>query len=424
MTDTVPPATDIAGNMAQAMQFHRDYQRTCFINTMAGNLANGGWAAAQHQLPIMEEEWNELKRGIVLGDAAEVRDGASDLLFTLIGFCHRAGIDLLADYHAVVDSNYTKLDPSSQWADKTRDKYLALGIKTVCDVAEYDGTSHYITLTDGAQTDINGKFYPAGKWLKSVRFEDVDFSELPVTNLLTHPVGIDQDAFSVEECFTASSDDLPQVEDNDSYMEVPVEATKADEHEAMLRSLPAYCAVTTLREMLVNVGSVCQGMEEFLAHTAYRVLTGNAVSDVLASAMAVSGAQRFLTMLCLPLHYEAAVIPHRYALSRGTDGSHRHSTFQHVIDMVPPTNLHAFQRSIAVLSQALAADGGYLITWHANLMMAWKDSQVSDANARVIADTVMRELFELDADDVLAAHAPTPDDAAASDDTTAAAAAS
>lgn len=406
MSDSTITAASISRNLTEATHFHRDYQLTCLINTLAGNAANQGWEAARHQLPIMEEEWNELKRGIEKGNAAEVRDGAADLLFTLIGFAHRTGIDLLADFAEVVKSNFTKVDHSSHHAMLTRVKYLKLGVNTVNRIVDMSGRTYWVTLTEGEQTDINAKHYPAGKWLKSVNFEDVNFRDLPegcrlnepVDSLEVTPVAADPGDTQGE----ATSIELPRVAVNDAYLDAPVESVAAD--SAPSANLPCIRAVNDFLLTLRTDPAVCQGLEEFLSFTAYRELMavsadGHAVSPAMnaaqASAAAITGAQRFLTWLLVPHAYKANLHPYRYATVRLDDARIQHHQRDHFLASVLADDRPRTTEELATIATSLVEDWGYLNTWYANFAMAWKDSAVPNATAERIARLVLMELFGL-----------------------------
>lgn len=158
---------------------------TCVINETAGNLTNSGWAAADHQIKIIESEFEELKEGIATRDEKELRDGIADLLFTVIGLAHRLALPSIADLAEVVRSNLTKFDTSEEDAIKTRDKYLEIQVVTYYLVKEGpEGTLLFVTYSASDQIDTAGKKYIANKWLKSYKWEDVNLAPLPAGNKL------------------------------------------------------------------------------------------------------------------------------------------------------------------------------------------------------------------------------------------------
>lgn len=156
-----------------------NYTDTATINAIAGNDTNGGWDAIDHQLRIIESEFNEMRDGIKARDIGEMRDGIQDLLFTVYGLAWRAGIDADVDFAEVVRSNLTKFDDNEEDALRTQQKYEAIGVHTRClKVSAENGRVFYVTKSAVDQQGLDGKSYPAGKYLKSVRFEDPQYVPL------------------------------------------------------------------------------------------------------------------------------------------------------------------------------------------------------------------------------------------------------
>lgn len=389
-----------AVNVTQATRFHSDYRQTCLINVLAGNSPNGGWDAARHQLPIMEEEWKELKQGILEGDACAIRDGAADLLFTLIGFAHRAGIDLLADFSAVVQSNLTKIDRNAVDALRTMDKYRQMGVDTVYREVVADDRSYWITLTAGEdeQVDVKGKRYPPGKWLKSVHFEDVNFQELPDGCALSEEAA---DRYNPSGTYAPT-----MAAANDAHMDVPVEATAADKYVSASACFPLRQAVDNLRSLIHTEPSVGAAMETFLARTALVELsackcdgyvTQEPLEPLNASSAAVTGAQRFLTMLLQPANYQPTLHPHCFAAVRSLDAVSDRS-FASVVRLTHSSDRATLLESLKLIGRGFATDEGYLQRWHAQLTAAWKESFVSCQQARLIASQVLAEMFSIEPD--------------------------
>lgn len=157
-----------------------NYIATAVINAIAGNETNGGWDAIDHQLKIITSEFEELRDlGIRDRNIHELRDGIQDLLFTVYGLAWRAGIDADVDFAEVVRSNMTKFDNTDEDALLTQQKYEAIGVITRClRVTAEDGKVYYVTKSAIDQTGLDGKSYPAGKYLKSHRFEEPVYASL------------------------------------------------------------------------------------------------------------------------------------------------------------------------------------------------------------------------------------------------------
>jgi NTP pyrophosphatase (non-canonical NTP hydrolase) len=169
---------------------HAAWLGTCEINNLAGNHPNHGWDAADHQIKIIESEFNELKEGIANRDIHELRDGLGDALFTLVGLAHRLSLPSIADFMEVVRSNMTKFDTSKEDAEKTRVKYEKIGVATYYAVRHTDaGEARFVTFSAIDQVDIDGRKYIAHKWLKSYKWQDVELQPLRDTHtLLPQPV--------------------------------------------------------------------------------------------------------------------------------------------------------------------------------------------------------------------------------------------
>lgn len=84
-------------------------------------------------------------------------------------------IDWLYDLRSVVDSQWSKFDRSEADAIITALKYQAAGLKTKYEPKEWNGVTYYVTYSAADQPDVKGRPIPKGKWLKSCRFQDVDF---------------------------------------------------------------------------------------------------------------------------------------------------------------------------------------------------------------------------------------------------------
>lgn len=161
-----------------------NFTDTAKINALAGNQYNGGWSAIEHQLRIIQSEWDETcDDGVKARNIHELRDGIADVLFTVYGLAHRAGIDADSDFEKVVESQFTKFDPTVEDAALTRDKYKALGIEVYQELRQITRhniiTDCWVTYSAKDQLDAKGRECPEGKWLKSHRFQEPVFDPLP-----------------------------------------------------------------------------------------------------------------------------------------------------------------------------------------------------------------------------------------------------
>ena len=107
-----------------------------------------------------------------------------DLCYTLAySTAHHFGIPVEADHEAVFKSNMSKFDLSLEDADRTKARYEAQGVAVHIETVHALDTQHspatfYIVKSSKDQV-VNGKDYPAGKFLKSINFKEPVFSPIP-----------------------------------------------------------------------------------------------------------------------------------------------------------------------------------------------------------------------------------------------------
>ena len=143
------------------------------LNRLIGNTicdpVDPDWAALAAQLSLIQEEFQELVDAIQQCDFTEVRDAVADVLVTTYGLAYRAGIDADADMDEVHASNMSKFCKTREEAIHTAHKYEKLGV-----MCSYRQPATGITAVVSAQdqTGKDGKFYPAGKLLKSINVKE------------------------------------------------------------------------------------------------------------------------------------------------------------------------------------------------------------------------------------------------------------
>lgn len=143
---------------------------------------------------LLEEEYQELLESKSIEDKA---DALADIVFVSCGACidgfsvefgsyiddvifrsERFGIDLLRAVQTVYTSNMSKLCSLEQ-INQTRDKYASIGVPVeFYPVDDADHTKGFRCVCSIATTGDDGKEYPAGKLLKSVGYQEPDFSYL------------------------------------------------------------------------------------------------------------------------------------------------------------------------------------------------------------------------------------------------------
>lgn len=157
-----------------------NFQHSAAVNELVGNQAGAGWEAGRHQKGIIASEINEIWEGLVLQDIELTRDGIVDGLFTLYGLAYRLGFNPDEDYADMMESQWSKFDPTYEDAEKTRQKYEDQGVEVTQREAHhpYTGELLIVTLSAKDQKDLAGKMINRGKWLKSHRFEEPVFRPL------------------------------------------------------------------------------------------------------------------------------------------------------------------------------------------------------------------------------------------------------
>lgn len=151
------------------------------LNEIAGNPFASGWPAIDHQIKLIESEFNELKAGIAARDVHEVRDGIQDMLVTVYGLAWRGGFPADVDAAEVVRSNLSKFDKTLEDAEITAEKYRKIGVETYYlpySSKHDENLVFYVTRCAETVKGTDGKEYPKHKWLKSYRFQEPVYAPL------------------------------------------------------------------------------------------------------------------------------------------------------------------------------------------------------------------------------------------------------
>jgi NTP pyrophosphatase (non-canonical NTP hydrolase) len=134
-----------------------------------GNPEQLDWVAIEAQYKMIASELEEILEGIEKRNLKLVRDGAGDVLVTAYGMFHRVGHDADEDLIEINRSNNTKLCRNTDVAIRTARKYEKGGVEVKF---YYPGDGRIAVLSAKDQNDLQGRFIPAGKLLKSVEFEE------------------------------------------------------------------------------------------------------------------------------------------------------------------------------------------------------------------------------------------------------------
>jgi len=112
-------------------------------------------------------------------DKDQLRQACYHLMTFINLFASICGIPLEQDHAAVSLSNLSKFDIDLANADLSAAKYEALGLKVEIRNVDYDGVSYHVVVCAEDQ-EVDGKFYPKGKILKSINFQEPSFEEASI----------------------------------------------------------------------------------------------------------------------------------------------------------------------------------------------------------------------------------------------------
>jgi hypothetical protein len=398
----------------------RAYYDTCEINAAAGNHANAGWDAADHQMKIIESEFKELRDlGVRDRNIKELRDGMGDLLFTVVGMAHRLDIDLIADFAEVVRSNLTKFDYTEEDALLTKGKYAKIGIDVVQTTTQLeDGRTRWVTFSARDQVDAQGKDYLGGKWLKSHNYQDVELSPLSDDNRLLELAG----TLAPEP--TPAGQAIVRTMNIQGRAPANLETSEASQEAA--ETLYVAAPLETLTQLLKTHSRfhsrfqhlVARHIKAYLADALQRgdsVWKAHdseeaSVSDLpiqhspVPDAVAEASARHFLSLLLHPDNDGPTPsdkdvdswVQELEPVAGLNDVKGNDSYFEAVYALTKPADRVAFQRSFEALGRSLLADPETAIAFHSVLVGPLQDQGVSWTTAQLVADLVLWRFFGVD----------------------------
>lgn len=145
-----------------------NFQQVSKLNTVFGKGVVGwDWDALKDQFHLITEEFKELHDALEDEDKTAVALECADLLVVAYGLLHRAGVDADKVMDRISESNFSKLCTSAEELSSTVTHYASLGV-SVEGVGE--PPEAYVRVTEGC-TDLSGRYYPKGKFLKSLSWE-------------------------------------------------------------------------------------------------------------------------------------------------------------------------------------------------------------------------------------------------------------
>jgi hypothetical protein len=151
-----------------------NFQKVVQLNEAFGKGSVGWkWDTLCTQVNLIAEEFIELDTAFRTKDEKEVLDAAGDLLVVTYGLLHLIGVNADAVMEEISQSNFSKLIKGPEEAQATLDHYHKIGVKV-----KLAGTfpKAYVKVVE-ASTDVNGKDYPVGKFLKNVNWKSPDMGK-------------------------------------------------------------------------------------------------------------------------------------------------------------------------------------------------------------------------------------------------------
>lgn len=157
-----------------------NFEKVCVFNELIGNKPCNGsmnWSKLSTQYALIKEEFEELTEAMELTKVSDVRDAISDILVTTYGLAYLVGVNADHDFDKVHATNMSKFCKTSVEALETGAKYEQQGIQVDYRTHNVqEGTTLIAVISAKDQFNTNGKFFPYGKLLKSVNFQEPVFN--------------------------------------------------------------------------------------------------------------------------------------------------------------------------------------------------------------------------------------------------------
>lgn len=146
------------------------------LQQYAGYERNNNWADVNKIMRYLSQEYIEAIVALNARDIDGFRDAIADIRVLLDAIDAATTIDLEADYAEVINKLNTRFDKTPEDAKLTQLKYERNGVKTTIAYNEQFGIYTNIVCED--TNGLDNEFYPAGKWLKSYKFQQPIFQPL------------------------------------------------------------------------------------------------------------------------------------------------------------------------------------------------------------------------------------------------------
>jgi len=134
-------------------------------------------------LRALQDRLNDSNYGSHARFLQRIAGTAEQVYLNVYALAYQLGVDLAADQRAIYTSNLTKFDTDESVAQQGLAKYEAMGVAAALYPKEVDGVVYYVIKCTEDRV-IKGRPFPAGKFLKSVLFQEPVLDPLPEGALL------------------------------------------------------------------------------------------------------------------------------------------------------------------------------------------------------------------------------------------------
>lgn len=157
------------------------FLKVCELNlafgNKQGNLETPDWVALRKQAMLCLEEAKEMLEAVEKQDMEALMDAQGDLTTVNDGVAFVAGFNGDAVYDLVHQSNMTKFIQNEDEVAPALKYYYDKGFKK--NELRIEGEFPQVCIKVAVDTELNGKFYPKGKFLKNMlHFKEPDFSSI------------------------------------------------------------------------------------------------------------------------------------------------------------------------------------------------------------------------------------------------------
>ncbi len=137
----------------------------------------------EQNLRALKDRLNDSNYGNHSHHLRRIASTAEQVYVNVYALAYEMGVDIAADQRAIYASYLTKFDTDEAVAQQGLAKYEAMGVPVALFPKEVDGVVYYVIKCTEDRV-IKGRPFPAGKFLKSVLFQEPVLDPLPEGALL------------------------------------------------------------------------------------------------------------------------------------------------------------------------------------------------------------------------------------------------